>query len=203
MMAPTSARPVQPANRPLRRRHALLGALAAAVLAGAGCNGALGPRSVTLSLEQMQDKVAARFPRRYPLAGLAELNLLAPRLALRPDQNRINVVMALEATGPVLRRAHTGSLDVDFALRFEPTDQTVRATDLQVRALQIDGLPPQVSPVLSGLGPVLAQQALREVVLHQLQPRDLAVADRLGVQPGRITVTQRGLEIELVPRTPS
>ena len=55
--------------------------------------------------------------------------------------------------------------------------------------------------LLAGLGPVLAQQALREVVLHQLQPRDLAVSDRLGLQPGRITVTPRGLEIELVPRT--
>ena len=124
----------------------------------------------------------------------------APRLALRPEQNRINVVMALEVTGPVLRRAQTGSLDVDFALRYEPTDQTLRATDLQVRALQIDGLPVQVSQLLAGLGPALAQQARREVVLRQLQPRDLAVAERLGLQPGRITVTPRGLEIELLPR---
>ena len=184
----------------IRRRHTLLGALAVAALAGTGCNGALGPRTVTLSLEQMQDKVAARFPRRYPLAGLAELNLQAPRLSLRPEQNRLNVVMALEATGAVLRRAHTGSLDVDFGLRFEPGDQTLRATDLQVRALQIDGLPPPVAQVLGGLGPALAQQALREVVLHPLQPRDLAAMDRLGVQPGRITVTARGLEIELIPR---
>ena len=104
MMVPAAA-PMNPASL-IRRRRALLGALAVAALAGAGCNGALGPRSVTLSLEQMQDKVSARFPRRYPLAGLAELNLQAPRLALRPEQNRINVVMALEATGPVLRRAY-------------------------------------------------------------------------------------------------
>ena len=199
MMVPAAAAPMNPASL-IRRRRALLGALAVAALAGAGCNGALGPRSVTLSLEQMQDKVSARFPRRYPLAGLAELNLQTPRLALRPEQNRINVVMALEVTGPVLRRAHTGSLDVDFALRYEPTDQTLRPTDLQVRALQIDGLPAQVSQLLAGLGPALAQQALREVVLHQLQPRDLAVAERLGLQPGRITVTPRGLEIELLPR---
>ena len=199
MMVPAAASPMNPASL-IRRRRALLGALAVAALAGAGCNGALGPRSVTLSLEQMQDRVSARFPRRYPLAGMAELNLQTPRLALRPEQNRINVVMALEVTGPVLRRAHTGSLDVDFALRYEPTDQTLRATDLQVRALQIDGLPAQVSQLLAGLGPALAQQALRDVVLHQLQPRDLAVAERLGLQPGRITVTPRGLEIELLPR---
>ena len=200
MMVPAAATPMNPASL-IRRRRALLGALAVAALAGAGCNGALGPRSVTLSLEQMQDRVSARFPRRYPLAGLAELNLQTPRLALRPEQNRINVVMALEATGPVLRRAHTGSLDVDFALRYEPTDQTLRATDLQLRALQIDGLPPPVSQVVADLGPVLAQQVLREVVLHQVRPQDLAAAERLGLQPGRITVTAQGLEIELAPKT--
>lgn len=200
MIASTPACPLETANR-IDRRRALVAALAVAALAGAGCDGVLGPRSVTLSLEQMQDKVSARFPRRYPLAGLAELNLQTPRLALRPEQNRINIVMALEATGPMLRRAQTGSLDVDFALRYEPLDQTLRATDLQVRAFQIDGLPAPVSQALSVLGPTLAQQALREVVLHQLQPRDLAVAERFGLQPGRITVTPRGLEIELVARS--
>jgi hypothetical protein len=33
------------------------------------------------------------------------------------------------------------------------------------------------------------------VVLHQLRPQDLAVADGLGMQPGSITVTDSGLVI--------
>ena len=78
----------------------------------------------------------------------------------------------------------------------------MRATELQVHALQIDGLPPQASQLVASLGPQLARQALREVVLHQLQPRDLALADGLGLQPGRITVTAQGLSIELAPVRP-
>jgi hypothetical protein len=113
----------------------------------------------------MQEKLATRFPRRYPVAGLAELNLQTPRLSLRPERNRINAVMAVEASGPALRRTYSGSMDVDFALRFEPSDQTVRATELEVLALQLEGLPTQASTLLAGLGPTLAQQALREVVL--------------------------------------
>jgi hypothetical protein len=186
----------------VRRRRGLLGAALGLALASAGCNGPSGSR-VTLSLEQMQEKMATRFPRRYPVAGLAELNLQTPRLNLRPERNRINAVMAVEASGPVLRNAVTGSLDLDFALRFEPADQTVRATELQVNALQFDGLSAQASALLAGLGPQLAQQALREVVLYQVRLQDLARADRLGLQPGRITVTAQGLEIELAPKPQS
>ena len=183
------------------RRRGLLGAALGVVLATIGCTGSLGPRSITLSLDQMQEKLAQRFPRRFPLAGLIELNLQTPRLRLLPEQNRMNIVMALDASGAALRRAYNGVMDVDFALRYEPADQTVRATDLQVHALQIDGLPPQASQLLGRFGPPLAQQTLREVVLHQLQPKDLAVADSLGLQPGRMTVTQRGLVIELAPKS--
>jgi hypothetical protein len=191
----------RPTAMPRRRR--LLGAVLGVVLATTACTGSLGPRSITLSLDQMQEKLGQRFPRRYPLAGLIELNLQVPRLRLLPEQNRINAVVTLEASGAALRRVYNGSLDVDFALRFDPADQTVRATDLQVHALQIDGLPPQASQLLGSLGSQLVQQALREVVLHQLQPRDLAAVDRLGLQPGRMTVTPQGLVIELVPRPQS
>ena len=79
----------------------------------------------------------------------------------------------------------------------------MRATELQVNALQIDGLPAQASTLLAGLGPTLAQQALREVVVYQVRPRDLALADSLGLQPGRIIVTAQGLEIELAPKPQS
>jgi hypothetical protein len=118
------------------RRRWLLGAALGLALAGSGCTPS-GPRSVTLSLDQMQEKLATRFPRRYPVAGLAELNLQTPRLSLRPERNRLNAVMAVEASGPALRRTYSGSMDVDFALRFEPSDQTVRATELEVLALQL------------------------------------------------------------------
>ena len=136
------------------RRRWLLGAALGLALSGSGCTPS-GPRSLTLSLEQMQERLSTRFPRRYPVAGLAELNLQTPRLSLRPERNRINAVMAVEASGPALRRTYSGSMDVDFALRFEPSDQTVRATELEVLALQFEGLPAQASTLLAGLGPAL------------------------------------------------
>jgi len=53
----------------------------------------------------------------------------------------------------------------------------------------------QPAQALALYGQQLADQSLREVVLHQLQPKDLALADGLGVQPESITVTSQGLVV--------
>jgi hypothetical protein len=39
-----------------------------------------------------------------------------------------------------------------------------------------------------------------EVALHQLRPQDLAMTDALGMQPGNITVTDKGLVFDFVAK---
>ena len=152
----------------------------------------------TVSAEQLQRVVAERFPLRYPVAGLLVLDVHAPHLRLLPAENRVRAEMALQATGPALQRSHAGTFDVDFALRYEPSDQTIRAYQLKFQNLHINDLQPAASELLNVYGPALAKQSLQEVVLHQLRPQDLVVADGLGMQPGNITVTEKGLVIGFV-----
>jgi hypothetical protein len=52
--------------------------------------------------------------------------------------------------------------------------------------------------MLNLYGQTLSEKALLEVVLHTLKPQDLGMADGLGMQPGSITVTERGLVVEFV-----
>jgi len=52
--------------------------------------------------------------------------------------------------------------------------------------------------LLNTYGPALSERSLREVVLHRLQPEDLALPNSLGMQPGSITVTDTGLVIGFV-----
>jgi hypothetical protein len=154
--------------------------------------------SYIVSAEQLQQVLAQRFPLRYPVAGLLDLDIQAPHLRLLPAQNRVSAEMAVQAAGPALRRGHSGTFDVDFALRYEPSDRTIRAYQLTFQNLRISDLQPQASQLLNAYGPALAAQALQEVVLHQLRPQDLAMADKLGMQPDRITVTDKGLLIGFV-----
>lgn len=156
------------------------------------------PPGYTVSADVLQRSVAERFPMRYPVQGLMNLDLQPPRLQLLPAQNRLRAEMVVDAAGPALNRSHRGSFDVDFALRYEASDRTLRAHQLRIDRLRFPTLQPGVVELLNTYGPALAEQSLREVVLHRLQPQDLRMADALGMQPGPITVTQTGLVIAFV-----
>lgn len=161
-----------------------------------------GQPSYTVSAGQLQQAVARRFPLRYPVGGLLDLSLQAPRLRLLPELNRLDAEMPVEVAGPALRRSYMGLFDVDFALRYEASDRTIRAYRLRVNSLNFPDLAPGPSELLNTYGPALAEQALQEVVLHQLRPQDLALSDAMGLQPGSITVTTQGLVIGFVNKQP-
>ena len=156
------------------------------------------PAGYPVSLEQMQQAVAQRFPRRYPVQGLLNLDLQTPRLRLLPEQNRLRAEMAVQAAGPALNRAHQGTFDVDFGLRYEASDRTLRAHELRLARLDFPTLQPKVVEMLNAYAPMLADQSLREVVVHELTEKDLAPVNAMGMQPGPITVTRNGLLIGLV-----
>lgn len=156
------------------------------------------PSGVTVPTAVLQSSVAQRFPIRYPVQGLLDLDLQPPTLSLLPAQNRLRAAMVVDAAGPALNRSHRGTFDLDFALRYEASDRTLRAHRLRVDRLRFPSLQPGVVELLNTYAPALAEQSLREVVLHRLQPQDLRMADAMGMQPGTITVTDAGLVIGFV-----
>jgi hypothetical protein len=155
----------------------------------------------TVSLQQMQTALAQRFPLRFPVPGLLNLDVQLPRLQLLPQQNRLAAEMDVQAAGPALQRSHQGTFAVDFALRYEASDRTLRAHRLRLQRLQFPTLQPGVVAMLKSYAPALAERSLLEVVLYQLQAKDLALADAMGLQPGGIDVTDAGLVIGFVSRS--
>jgi len=153
-----------------------------------------------VSAAVLQAAVAQRFPLRYPVGGLVNLDVQVPQLRMLPDQNRLSAEMAVNAAGPALNRSHSGTLDVEFALRYEASDRTVRAHQLRLARLQFPTLQPGVVALINTYGPALAEQTLLEVVVHRMRPQDLALPDSLGLQPGSITVTSEGLTIGFEPK---
>ncbi len=154
----------------------------------------------TVSADQLQQAVATRFPLRYPVGGLLDLNVQTPRLRLLPETNRLATDMVVQAAGPVLGRSYNGTFEVDFGLRYEASDQTICAQQLRVNALRFPELPPGPAELLNAYGPALAEKTLQNVVLHQLRPQDLALPDAMGLQPESITVTPRGLAISFISK---
>jgi len=178
-----------------------LTAYALLVAAGLTAAPARAQPNYTVSLAQLQQAVAQRFPLQYPLGGLVDLTLQAPVLRLMPELNRLGATMAVDAGGPALGQRYPGSFDVDFALRYEASDKSIRAYRLHFNSLRLQGLPPGPSGLIEAYGNSLAQQALFEVVVHRLRPQDLALADTMGLEPGTLTVTDKGLTIGFVNKS--
>lgn len=84
--------------------------------------------SYKVSANQLAQAIGKRFPRSYPVSGLFNLEAQAPQLRFMTEQNRLGAEMAMQALGPALRRAYPGVFDVDFALRYEASDLTIRAS---------------------------------------------------------------------------
>ena len=191
----------------LHRRRFLTAAPTGLALGGAAMwllvtPAALAQPSFTVPLEQLQEMVSTKFPRSVPVQGLVDLTLQAPRLRLLPEVNRLGAAMVVDAAGAALRRGHAGTFDVEFALRYEASDRSLRAHQIKLGRLDFPTLKPAVNDLLNVYGPVLAEQSLREVTLHQLRPQDTALFDGMGLQPGPITVTAKGLTVAFVNKQP-
>lgn len=166
----------------------------ATTLATAGSDASAQPR-YAVSAARVQQAVAERFPVRYTVGGLLRLTVRTPALRFLPELNRMAADMVVVATGPALATTSSGAFDLDFALRYERSDRTIRAHRLRVRSLRVAGLPPPYPELLDAFRQSLAQQTFGEVVLHRLVAQDLALADVMGLEPESITVTADGLEI--------
>jgi hypothetical protein len=57
-----------------------------------------------------------------------------------------------------------------------------------------------MSDMLTTYASALAEQALGQLVLYQLQDKELALVDSLNLEPGAITVTPEGLSVALVQK---
>jgi len=155
---------------------------------------------LNVSRQALQDAVRARFPRSVPVYGLFDITLQAPTLALLPASNQLQAQLEAVLAGPALRRSHTGSTLVDFGLRYEPSDRSIRAERVRVQAIRLPGLRPEVQGPLDAQGIPLAETALEDAVLHTLTPEDLALPEAMGLRPGAITVTAQGLHIAFAPK---
>jgi hypothetical protein len=196
-----SKEPAPPIATTKRRLLVSTAALLAIQLAGCSLAPAHAAQpSYKISLQQLQRVMDRRFPRRYPVRGVIDLDINVPQLRLSPEANRVGAQFTIRASGPLLQRARNGGIDLDFALRYEASDRTIRAYEIAVNRVEVEGLRPDAAQLLDAYVRASASESLLELVVHQLQPKDLALADTMGLEPGDITVVTDGLVVGFIPK---
>jgi hypothetical protein len=181
-------------------RFCMAGALALSLPAGGFA--APGSKMVTIGQDQLQTTIGKRFPYQQKLADVLDLKILSPRLALLPDTNRIGTELDLNLLERIGGRTYTGTMALDYGLRFERSDNSVRMTGVRVSSVRLNDVPEPFNGAISRHMPRLAEQLLNNYALHTFSDQDMMLVSGLGFEPGEIKVTPKGLRVTLDPMTP-
>ena len=165
----------------------------------AGGIAAPGSKTFTVSQEKLQEAIAGRFPYRQRLADVLDLQVLSPRLALLPDTNRIGTELDLNLLEKLGGRTYTGTMALDYGLRFDASDNSVRMTGVRVSSVHLKDVPEPFNGAIARHMPRLAEQLLTGFALHKFSDQDMSLVSGLGFEPGEIKVTPRGLRVTLNP----
>jgi hypothetical protein len=166
-----------------------------AVAALASCAGMGGPTTVTLTASDIERLVQRRFPIDKRMLEVFDVTMNAPRISLLPERNRVAAVVKVNARSILVRGSWEGQLTLDSALRWEPSDQTVRLNQVRVQDLLIASADPLARSAGERMGAALAERMLEDFALYALPPERAAQMRALGVAPAAVTVTARGVEI--------
>jgi hypothetical protein len=172
------------------------------VLLLAACAGLGVPRSITLGEAELQAQLAKRFPMQRSLLDTFELSLYDPRLRLDPQARRLATDLALQASDQRSGRSLQGRLSLDYALRYEPADATIRLVQPRIESLTLDtaaGSTPRQAELVRRMGIALAERLLDDMVLYRVPAERMDRLKAAGFRPGTLQVTPEGVEITIEP----
>ncbi len=162
------------------------------------------PKTLNISQERLMQLITSQFPFNSKMLEVLDVGVSSPQISFDAINNRINTSLALNVAGSgiaglLTKREYKGGLDLSYGLRFEPSDNSVRMTDVRLSKLNVEGAPDLLERPISRLGVALAQRLLSDLPLYKVSAQDLEAAKGWGYKPGAFKVSATGLAITLDP----
>ena len=208
--ATINGRAREPVGRRYRRRTVLRTIAAASALwAGvlallallSGCAGLLGSHDVDISESQLALLLARQFPMERKVLEVVDLSITNPQLTLIPQGNRIGTELDVAAVDRRFGNTANAHIKLDYGLRFQPSDHTIRMTQVRVRELTLASGSSNLHGAAQRIGGLVAEGALENLVIYRMKPAQADEMDRLNLVASPITVTPQGLHMTVSPRT--
>jgi len=191
-----------------RRTLARMVVSAAAICAGvlglmallSGCASLIGSHDVDISESQLTLLLARQFPMERKVLEVIDLNITNPQVSLIPQGNRVGTELDVTALDRLFGSSAMGHVRLDYGLRFQASDHTIRMTQVRVRELTLSSGSNELRGAAQRIGGLVAENALENLVLYRMKPAQADEMDRLGLVASPITVTPAGLHMTVSPR---
>ena len=179
-------------------------ALCAGVLAMlallSGCASLVGTHDVDISESQLNLLLARQFPMERKVLEVIDLDITNPVIALIPQDNRVGTELDVAANDRLFGSSAMGHVKLDYGLRFQASDHTIRMTQVRVRELTLSSGSNNLRGAAQRIGGLVAENALENLVLYRMKPSQADEMDRLDLVASPITVTPRGLHMTVSPK---
>lgn len=173
-------------------------ALAASFTTLSACSKILGTHTVHLSTSQMQKKLDARFPLTRNILGIAPVTISKPVLGTEPLNNKITTKLAVDAPSVLtLTPAINGHIDIAYSLRLEPSDNTIRMTQVEVRKVDLRDTAGRSMASINDVVQQAGQKWLQDYTVYTLTEADLTKIREYNYKPANLVVKSDGVDLEL------
>lgn len=200
---PSIFRTPRPALDSRRRRLAVAAAMSVAVATAAGLSGCAGlvtPSTLSFSETDLTLMLARQFPQERRVLEVIDVQLANPQLALQPERNRLSTALDVDADDRLFGGHAHAHLRLDYGLRYEPSDHSLRLKDVRLQEMAMDAGASTLHGQARRLGALATEHLLENLSIYRMKPDQAERFDALGIEPKSITVTARGVEIALGPK---
>ena len=167
----------------------------------AGCANLVVPKSITLDEPELQRLVERRFPQERRFLEVLDVTVETPRMGVLGERHKVSTALQVRVHERLSGRQWHARMALDSALRYEPGDQTLRLRDVRVNEFRVDDGNTGTSAQAERVSSLVAEKLLEDLVIYRLPADKLEQLRRLGVAPGAVSITSRGVEITLASAT--
>jgi hypothetical protein len=159
----------------------------------------VGTRTMTFSEADLARMLEQHGPFQRRLLEVLDVRVQHPSIRLMPESNRLASAFDVSATDRIGGRTLGGRIGIEYGLRYDEGDKVIRLTNVRVTTFQLNDVPADKRRGVQNLGALIAEHMLDDAVLYRFRPNDLKNAEGMGLKPGNVAVTSRGVEVTLAP----
>ena len=153
-----------------------------------------------LSESQITLLLARQFPLERKVLEVIDLEATNPQVHLLPDTNRIGTELDVSALDRLFGSSAHGHVNLDYGLRFDATDHSIRMTQVHVRDLSLESGSNALHGAAQRIGTLVAENVLENLTLYKMKPAQADEMDRLNLEASPIRVTAQGISMTVSPK---